>query len=378
MVPLARALTDAGHQVGFATAERFCHRVVERAGFTAFPAGVSPVVVEEETVRLPEVARLGPHDVWQFGAYMFAGVAGPKKVADLVATIAEWGPALMVHGAVDFAGPVAAAQAGIARASHAIGALQPLEFWQLSGEIVTPTWREWGLEPEALGGMLSSVYLDICPPSFQSPDMSEVAVAQPLRPVPFDTATRPALPPWVDALPSLPTVYVTLGTVFNNAPGLFEALIEGLRGEPYNVIVTVGEDRDPAELGPQPANVHVERYIPQSLLFPRCDVVLCHGGSGTVLAALAHGLPLLVVPQGANQFWNADRCVELGVGRRLLESELSAEGVRRDVRDLIDQPQFRSNASRLKSEIDQMPEPAAVVPLLEELSGAGQPPRGPA
>ncbi len=135
------------------------------------------------------------------------------------------------------------------------------------------------------------------------------------------------------------------------------------------MIVTVGPNREPSELGPQPADVRVERYVPQSLLFPRCDVVVAHGGSGTTLAALAHSLPLLLLPQGANQFWNAERCAGLGVAIRLLPGEVEPQAVRRAVRALLEQPGYRAQARRLAGEIAAMPAPEEVVPLLEALGG---------
>ncbi|HEX2192859.1 MAG TPA: glycosyltransferase [Acidimicrobiales bacterium] len=371
MVPLARALAEAGHEVAFATAPRFCERVVTPAGFRAFPAGVSPVVVEDETARLPEVAALGPRDVWPLGAHMFAGVAAARKVADLVAVLETWQPALVVHGAIDFAGPVAAARAGLPSVNHGVGALQPREFWELSGQVASPLWEAWDVQPGPLAGMFRHLYLDVCPPSFQSPDIALVPVRQLLRPVPFDTPTGDGLPTWTASLADRPTVYVTLGTIFNSAPGLFETLLGGLRDEPFNVIVTVGHDRDPDELGGQPPNVRVERYIPQSLLFPHCDAVVCHGGSGTVLAALSWGLPLLVVPQGANQFWNAERCAELGLGTFLVEADVTPDAVRGSVRALLREPGYREAARRLQKEIAAMPSPAEVVPSLERLAGEG-------
>jgi UDP:flavonoid glycosyltransferase YjiC (YdhE family) len=371
MVPLARAVTEAGHEVAFATAPRFSERVVAPAGFLAFPAGVSPVVVEEETAGLPEVAALGPRDVWPFGAHMFAGVAAARKVPDLVEVVERWDPALVVHGAIDFAGPVAAARAGLPSVNHGVGALQPREFWELSGGVVGPLWDQWGVEPGPLGGMFRYLYLDVCPPSFQSSDIAMVPVRHPLRPVPFDTPTGGELPRWVASLPDRPTVYVTLGTIFNATPSLFETLLDGLREEPFNVIVTVGPDRDPEELGLQPDNVRVERYIPQSLLFPYCDAVVCHGGSGTVLAALSWGLPLLVVPQGANQFWNAERCAELGLGALLAESDISPAAVRGAVHALLEEPRYRAAAGRIRDEIARMPPPDEAVPELERLAGIG-------
>jgi UDP:flavonoid glycosyltransferase YjiC (YdhE family) len=95
---------------------------------------------------------------------------------------------------------------------------------------------------------------------------------------------------------------------------------------------------------------------------------VCHGGSGTVLAALAHGLPLLVLPQGANQFWNAERCASLGAGVALHPSDLSPERVRHQVRRLVDEPSYRQRAGQIRDEIQRMPNPADVVPLLEGLA----------
>ena len=368
MVPLAQGLAVAGHDVAFATAERFCRRVVAPTGFKAFSAGPSPAWVYEETVSRSGAAGVGEEDVWGFGAHMFADVAAAAKIADLARITDEWSPDLVVHDMTDFAAPVAAADAGIPWAGQSFGALQPFDFWEPAAELVAPLWRRQNVEPLPLGGMFHHLYLDICPPSFQASWIDRVATARPLRPVPFDTSAGGRLPLWVRQLPEAPTVYVTLGTIMNQVGGVFEAVLEGLSAEPYNVIVTVGPDRDPAELGPQPENVHVESYLPQSLLFPHCDLVLCHGGSGTTLAALAHGLPLLVLPQGANQFWNAERCAELGVGAWLPESDLDPEEVRASVARLLAAGDYRRRARDLQREIDRMPGPAQVVDELEELA----------
>jgi UDP:flavonoid glycosyltransferase YjiC (YdhE family) len=378
MAPLALALEAAGHGVAFVTEERFCRRVTQ-AGFRAFPAGIGPGRVAEITLARPGTAAAGPEDAWRFGAEMFAGVAAPAKVPELVDVIDTWSPDLLVHDVTDFAGPVAAAHAGIPYAAHSLGPMFPLEFSRHAADLVAPLWRKWGVTSGPLGGMFDSAYLDICPPSLQSADIDRIrTVAHPLRPVPFDAVAGEVLGPWLDELPRQPTVYVTLGTLDNDAPGVIEAAVAGLRDEVLNVIVTVGPNREPEDLGPQPANVHVERYVPQSLLLPHCHVVVAHGGSGTTLAALAHGLPLLVLPQGANQYWNAERCAALGVGIRLLPDEVSPESVRRAVTELLSRPAYRAQAGRLAAEIDAMPAPSEVVTVLEALAASpGHPLTGP-
>lgn len=371
LVPAALALRAAGHQVAFATAERFCRNVVEPAGFPAFPAGLSPLQVQD---RLAEqdpqfAAGAAPDDEAgqaHFGAEMFAGVAAPAKAQDLAAVIRDWAPSLVVHDAVDFGAPLAATAAGLPYAAHSVGALQPVEFWEPAWDRLRPQWPEPGA-----GGwsrLLRHLYLDICPPGLQAAHIDEVAVAQQLRPVPFDTTGVDRLPEWVGELSGAPTVYVTMGTVFNTTPGLFETILAALAGEPIDVVVTVGLDRDPAQLGTQPGNVHVERYLPQSLLFPHCDAVVAHGGSGTTLAALTHGLPSLLLPHGADQLGNARRVVEAGAGTLLPPSEATPDTVRAAVRGLLSEPGYRAGAHRLQQEIARMPGPQRAVELLERLA----------
>jgi UDP:flavonoid glycosyltransferase YjiC (YdhE family) len=374
-------MVGAGHQVGFATAERFCERVVAPAGFQAFPAGLSPMQVEERMASpqagdgdaVPPVPSSDSPTDTEVGARMFAGVAGPAKVAELTRLIKAWRPTVIVHDALDFGAPVAAARAGLAWAGHSVGALQPPELWDRAAMIIAPTWHEWGVDPGPAGGMFRYLYLDICPPALQAPHIADITVARPLRPVIFDTPRAVPVPTWVRRLPPVPTVYVTLGTVFNHTRGLFETILEGLSAEAVNVIVTVGRNRDPAEVGAQPSNVRVERYIPQSVVFPRCDLVVCHGGSGTTLAALAHGLPLLVMPQGADQRWNGDRCAALGAGLTLYPAAVTPEAVRAATRGLLDQPSYRAAAGRIQAEINAMPGPEQAVGLIEELAGRNRP-----
>ncbi|MDQ6909643.1 MAG: hypothetical protein M3Z84_02480 [Actinomycetota bacterium] len=138
------------------------------------------------------------------------------------------------------------------------------------------------------------------------------------------------------------------------------------------MIVTIGPDTDPAALGPQPPNVHFEPYISQELLLPSCDVVVNQGGTA-ILPILAHGLPILVLPQGANQFHNADACVAAGVGRGLLPAGVSPESVRAEVSTLLEVCSFGENARGIAREIQAMPGPEEGVRLLEQLERERRP-----
>ena len=123
----------------------------------------------------------------------------------------------------------------------------------------------------------------------------------------------------------------------------------------------------------QPAHVHIERYIPQTLLFGRCTLVITHGGSGTAMAALAHGLPLVIVPIAADQPENAERCAALGLGRVVPLVALTPERAREAVLGVLADPAHRQAAERLRAEMAALPGLEHAVDLLERLARGKQP-----
>lgn len=382
LVPLARALVAGGHHVAFATAEEFCGRVAA-AGFEVFPAGLPFLEQQQQAChRFPHEAALPPGDqrFMSFVPRMLAGVAAPARAADLVPVVRRWKPDVLVHGEAELGGPVAAEVAGIPYAAQSVGILRPLGMARLAAELLAPLCDEWGVDVEPFGGLFRYLYLDVCPPTLQDPAIASIDVAhlvdsegKPLScrgqgPNPSVAAYDGAgegLPAWFDELGDEPVVYATLGTI-NREPAMYGVVLEALRDEPVQLVVTVGRDNDPGDFGSQPANVHIERYIPQSLLLPYCDVVVNHGGS--VLPVLGHGLPLLMIPQGGNEFQNAAACVRAGAGRCLLRSQATPDAVRSELRSLLGDPSHRANARRIAREIEAMPGPEEGVRLLEILA----------
>ena len=150
-------------------------------------------------------------------------------------------------------------------------------------------------------------------------------------------------------------------------------MLAGLRNLPVNVVVTVGHHIDPTEFGPQPANVHIERYIAQESILPHCSLVVAHGGSGSVIGALAHGRPSVLIPMGADQPMNAARCVQLGVARVLDPIEATPGSVRAAVSDVLADPRYRWAAERMRDEFAALPGPAHAVRLLERLTAEKRP-----
>jgi MGT family glycosyltransferase len=212
--------------------------------------------------------------------------------------------------------------------------------------------------------MFDHLYIDPCPPTLQNPEIADLNAVQQLRPTVAEHVDE--RPSWMISLPHNQTVYLTFGTIWNTDIDLFRHAIEAL-ADRVNLIVTIGRQHDPAMFGPQPAGVIIRSYIPQDELLPWCDAAVVHGGSGTVLGALAHAVPLLVLLQGADQWSNAERVASAGAGLRLLRHEVSIDTIRRAVTALLDEPSYRGTSTTIQAEIRVMPSAAEAMIRIETL-----------
>ncbi|WP_328424241.1 glycosyltransferase [Micromonospora sp. NBC_00389] len=322
LIPLAVAAREAGHEVHFAAGAEV-HAPLAANGLRPFRPGDAFYEVYAEDLE-PELARLRP---------------------DLV--VHEWG----LPGAA-----IAAQRAGIPGLWHGFGRMFPDGI---------------GLElPTKTGEVAGRPHLDICPPSLQDRDFLATERRIELRPVPFSTPA--ALPEWVSRHASRPLVYLTLGTAFGT-PELLATAIAGLATLDARVVVAAGRV-SPDQLGGVPEQVTVHPWVPQAELLPYVDVVVHHGGSGTTLGALAVGVPQLILPQGADQFANADAVSAAGAALRLLPEEVNADAIAEHTRRLLPRQgsaEHRDAARTIAEEIARMPSPAAVARRLPEYARAG-------
>ena len=164
-------------------------------------------------------------------------------------------------------------------------------------------------------------------------------------------------------------VYVTLGTVFNSASGdLWERLLAGLAGVEADIVVTIGRDLDPADLGEQPPHISIERFVPQATILGHTDLVVSHGGSGSLQATLAHGLPSVLLPLGADQPHNAIRAEELGLAVLRDAATVTAHAIRQTVTAALQDDDMRRRTRDVAREMAELPSVVAAVPLLEGLA----------
>jgi UDP:flavonoid glycosyltransferase YjiC (YdhE family)/DNA-binding NarL/FixJ family response regulator len=370
LVPLARAAERAGHLVAFGGQPGMLS-VIEQAGFSRFDTGGHTLLATSERTPLLELDMEREIRAVREG---FAGRTARERAGAVLQLCEAWRPDVLVCDEMDFGALVAAECAGVPYATVVCIGSGSFVWRELVTEPLNELRAAHGLPRDPELAMLHR-YLVLAPfpPSFRDPANPLPPTGHTIRPVLADVRAGDGEPAWLEELTARPLVYFTLGTIFNLESGdLFERVLAGLSGLAGSVIVTVGRELDPRALGPQPANVRVERYVPQSVLLPHCELVVSHGGSGSVVGALAHGLPMVLLPIGADQPLNAARCQELDVARVLNPLQVTAADVSEAASNVLSDQRYQRNAQRLKREIDASPGPERALYLLERLAAEKQ------
>jgi UDP:flavonoid glycosyltransferase YjiC (YdhE family) len=338
---------------------------IQDAGFIFFTLGPKTDGARQKRPMLPVSMAREERDVRE----RFARHAARERAAEMLALSAEWQPDLIVCDEMDFGSMIAAERLGLPYASVLVVAAGSLVRGDVVGEPLHELRAAHGLSPDPELEMLSRyLVLSPFPPSYRDPAFPLPATAHTIRPLTLDPIRDETVPEWLADMPHAPAVYFTLGTEFNLESGdLFSRVLMGLSDLPITLVVTVGREIDPTEFGPQPVNVHIERYIPQSLLLPRCSASISHGGSGSVMGALTHGVPMVLIPMGADQPLNGERCAALSVARVLDPIEATPSDVRDAVAAVLTDPIYRRHAEQMRDEIAMLPGPDYAVGLLEHL-----------
>jgi UDP:flavonoid glycosyltransferase YjiC (YdhE family) len=354
LLPLARRLHQLGDDVLWATGPDQCEKLASEP-FAKAAVG-PPFALWFQQLASRTRGRPGDgipplRTTHWFAPRLFGEVGAPLMVDGLLECARSFKPDVVLFESRCYAAPAVARVVGALSVLQAVTTLMPPEVEVLVGDAVTPMWRQLGLDPPSYAGVFQGLTLSAWPASLDDPaPYGNLTVARLAPP-----ETTPARPPWLDDWRNMhdarPLIYATLGTVFGGNTKVLRAMLEGLADDDYVVLMTVGHAGDPAALAPLPPRVRVERFVPQDAVLPICAGVVSHGGSGTTLGALAHGLPHVLVPQGADQYLNADRCERLGLGRALLGPAVTPEALGGALREVLAQPSYRDNARRVQAEM---------------------------
>jgi len=360
LLPLAEALLAQGDHVVFAAGED-PDGAVAGIGAEFAPAGHGEMEwfeVFRSRVRGFPGDGLAPERIpYYFVPRLFADIATVDMIDDVLEVGKALQPDVVLFETYAFAGPLAAALLGVPAVHHLIGLMLPPAVMELADDVLSPLWRSFGRDTPGYGGAYGDTTIEVAPHAL---DPFRVPTGDVL-------ALRPAPLPLEDSRPGhAPLVYLTMGTFFGGNVDVFRAVIDGLAAENLEVVVTVGAGGDPAALSPVPANTTVERFVPQAQLLPRCSAVVHHGGAGTMFGALAHGLPQVVIPQGADNFTNGQALADASVGTIVTPKELSPDRVRHDVRRVLGESSFAEAARGMAADISAMPAADVVAAALRQ------------
>ncbi|SES36738.1 glycosyltransferase, MGT family [Actinokineospora terrae] len=363
LLPLAIAAKAAGHEITYATWETF-HPVVAALGFETVHAGGDMATEFKRVVGDRTLQDMDPEEVTGAAMRVFGEVLPRQAVADLLPLFRERHFDLVVNESAAFGAAIAAKLAGIPAVAHGISKPTSLAHLPALKDILPTLAAEFGVELDGTNRLgFGGPYLDIYPESLQDKEtLAEYATRVPLRPVAF---AAPGELPAAVTQGGGKLIYLTLGTAFGN-PAVLREAIDGLAATGHRVLVAAGPTVDLSALGEPPANVAIESWVPQAEVLPHTDLVVHHGGSGTTLGAAAAGVRQLFVPQGADQFTNAETFTTAGAAKQLLGDAVTAAALTEAATDLLADDTAAKIVAALAEEIATMPSPTDIAARLPE------------
>lgn len=335
--------------------------LVESAGYPCWPGGEPP----EETVaaireRLP-VASPAEASALANGE-LFGRLAARAMLPAVERACAQLRPDLVLREPCEYASAVVAAGRGVPVAQVAIS-LADVERGSIHAAAPALAEYRHGLA----GEIWNSPYLTRFPASLDpSPFPATVRYRE------TAAAPRPAPPDWWEGRDA-PLVYMTFGTVLGHmsvAAQVYRAALAAAEHLDARVLLTVGRAVDPSTLGPVPAHVRVERWVEQESVLAAASLVVCHAGSGTALAALSFGVPLVMAPLFADQHENARRIAAAGAGAiadvegvgppgpRRGAGARDAPRIARQIQRVLAEPSYRRRAQSVAGDIAAAADPA--------------------
>ncbi|HJZ88250.1 MAG TPA: glycosyltransferase [Polyangia bacterium] len=173
-------------------------------------------------------------------------------------------------------------------------------------------------------------------------------------------------PAWLERLdPGRPTLYFTMGSTGDAE--FFNQAIRVFGDTEYQILITTG---GLADLGAVPRNVFVERYAPGEALMQRSDLVVSHGGNGTIYQALSCGVPVIGFPTMFDQEINMQRVCALGAGIRMWRRAYDARSLERAVEKVVGDPGYRVRCRDLARRIAELDGPRLAARYVSHLLSA--------
>jgi UDP:flavonoid glycosyltransferase YjiC (YdhE family) len=355
LLPLADAAAADGHQVLVTGAAALAEHV---AGHGLPFVASGPDLV---SIQAPLTLHDLDHERDAIGRH-FAARLGHERAAAVLAIAQSWNPDVIVRDEVDFGAAVAAEVIGLPHAAVVVLAAGGFIVREVADGPLRALREAFGLPPEDGMAMLHR-HLTLTP--------FPAAYRDPAFPVPGNlVAYRTDGARRNDGRSAETVVFVTLGTIFNTESGdLMQRLVAGAAAcsGVDRVVAATGPHIAVEELGAQPDHVTVHGFVPQDEVLATCAAVVSHAGSGTVLGALSHGLPMVCLPMGADQLLNGARYEQLGLGLRLPPDTVRPEDVTAALTAVLSEDSYRDAARRMQEEWQRLPAVAVALDAVLDL-----------
>lgn len=356
LVPFIEACRRGGHEVLVVGPPPLAD-AVRRAGYP-FRAGDAPPEDELGAVwaRLPkasfeEAERLVVSEI-------FATLNVRAMLRGMRGVVREWRPDVIVRENAEFASLVVAEEAGVPHLQVGISlAAMHTRFMAVAADAI----EAWG------SGLTDRIaqepYLTLFPATLEDPEVAGPERVHRFRDPAADAPGAP-LPDWW-AGDGRPLVYVSFGSVTASEPAaapIYRVALEAVAELPARVLLTTGAGGDGLGLEASGAHVHITRWVPQADVLAHARAVVCHGGSGTTLGALAAGVPLVVTPLFADQPLNARRVAAVAAGlvvephdRGPIRSAVDPAELRDAIATVLADGAFTDAAGRIATEMRALP-----------------------
>ncbi|MBB6174213.1 glycosyltransferase (activator-dependent family) [Nocardiopsis mwathae] len=400
LVPLAWALTAAGHEVRVAGQPSLTDAVLH-SGMTPVPVGRDHAITD---IREHIMSRTGkaavqaprlPDDMetpltWDDAigfetvatSLVLALINNDATVDDLVEFTRSWQPDLVLWEHLFYAGGIAAHAAGVPHArvlwSLDVQASGRRQFLALRDrqppahrEDPLAEWLTWTLDrfdtPYSEDVATGNWTIDATMPSSMRLPVDQHTIG--VRYVPYNGPAQ--VPAWVDEPVDRPRVCLTLGLTAREGLGgnavSVADLVHALADLDIELIATLDAEQV-EEVGTVPDNTRVVDFVPLHALMPTCSAIIHHGGAGAFGAALVNGVPQLMVADQWDMPVKARKFAETGAGIFIHPDDLTADAVRDGVIAMLNRPSYAQQADRLRREKESEPTPAELVPELERLT----------